>query len=405
MTQPAFRLLLIEDNPGDTELVKAALAETEDAKFHLYCSEALLPGLDRLARGDIDLVLLDLSLPDSHGLDGLNAIRTHAPSVPVVLLTGLNSESLALRAMQSGAQDYLVKGTLSGPALARLLQHAIVRQRTRAGSPSLDPRNEQAKVVGFVGAKGGVGTTTIACHVAMELQRQTRGRVLLTDLDMTGNTIGFVMNVTMPYGIVEASDDILHLDEDRWEKLVSPAGELDVLQSGGPASREEMQPKAERVRLLLNFVRSFYHWIVVDLGRLNPFSARLVHEVSRLYLVSTPDILGLNATKSAVRVFLEGGFDRDRLALTLNQVSGTSFTGPELEKILGVPVDAMLPECRRDFEDSLLNGKRLGESRKFQKQVAHLAARVAGLEQAATQTPKSRLSFLTGAFHGAPTGI
>ena len=404
MPQPAFHVLLIEDNPSDTELVKATLEDTGDTKFQLYCAEALLPGLDRLARGDIDLVLLDLSLPDSHGLDSLSAVRTHAPAIPVVLLTGLDSESLALRAMRSGAQDYLVKGTLQGPALARILQHAIVRQRTQAESPSIEPCHQLAKVVGFLGAKGGTGCTTIACHVAMELKRQTEGRVLLLDLDMAGSAIGFAMNVTAPYGIMEASEDILHLDEDRWQKLVAPAGGLDVMQSGGPVSREEKQPKAERVRLLLNFVRSLYQWIVVDLGRLSPFSARLVQEVSRLYLVSTPDILGLAEAKSVAGVLLEAGFDRDCLALTLNLVPATSFTGPELEKLLGVSVDSMLPECRRDFEDSVLNGKRLGESRKFQKQVAHLAARIAGVDTD-VPAPKPRFSFLPGALRRATTGI
>jgi Flp pilus assembly CpaE family ATPase len=400
-------VLLIEDNPGDAELVKAALADSGGVTFQVFFADALLPGLDRLARGDIDLVLLDLSLPDSHGLDGLTAVRTHAPFVPVVLLTGWASESLALRAMQSGAQDYLVKGTLQGPDLALRLQHAIVRQRAQAESATAEPHLKQAKVIGFLGAKGGVGNTTIACHIAMELKRQTQGRVLLMDLDMAGNAIAFVMNVKMPYGIMDASDDILHLDEDRWEKLVFSAGGLDVLQSGGPASREEKQPKAERVRLLLNFVRSLYQWIIIDLGRLNPFSARLVQEIGRLYVVSTGDILGLAETKSTVGVLSEAGFDWDCLALTLNQVAtASSFPRDELEKLLGVPVDSMLPECRRDFEDSFLKGKRLGESRKFQKHMAQLAARIAGAEVAKdTHTPKPRFSFLPGVLRRATTGI
>lgn len=407
MLQPPFRVLLIEDNPGDAELVKAALADAGGAAFQVFCAEALLPGLDRLARADIDLVLLDLSLPDSHGLDGLNAVRIHAPSIPVVLLTGWANESLALRAMQSGAQDYLVKGTLQGPDLALHLQHAIVRQRAQAESATAKPHLKRAKVVGFLGAKGGVGSTTIACHIAMELKRQTAGRVLLMDLDLAGNAIAFAMNVNGPYGIMEASDDILHLDEDRWEKLVFSAGGLDVLQSGGPASREEKQPKAERVRLLLNFVRSLYQWIVVDFGRLNPFSVRLVQDVSRLYLVSTCDIPGLAEAKSAVGALSEAGFDRDCLALTLNRVVTTSsFSGGELEKLLGVPIDTMLPECRRDFEDSFLKGKRLGESRKFQKHVAQLAARIAGVGVAKdTQTPRPRFSFLPGVLRRATTGI
>jgi Flp pilus assembly CpaE family ATPase len=400
-------VLVIEDNPGDAELVKAALADTGGVTFQVFFAEALLPGLDRLARGDIDLVLLDLSLPDSHGLDGLNAIRIHAPSIPVVLLTGWANESLALRAMQSGAQDYIVKGTLQGPDLALHLQHAIVRQRAQAESATAEPNLKRAKVVGFLGAKGGVGSTTIACHIAMELKRQTAGRVLLMDLDMAGNAIAFAMNVDGPYGIMEASDDILHLDEDRWEKLVFSAGGLDVLQSGGPASREEKQPKAERVRLLLNFVRPLYQWIIVDFGRLNPFSVRLVQDVSRLYLVSTCDIPGLAEAKSAVGALSEAGFDRDCLVLTLNQVAtSSSLPRGELEKLLGVSIDTMLPECRRDFEESFQNGKRLGESRKFQKHMAQLAARIAGVGAAKdTQTPKPRFSFLPGVLRRATTGI
>src|ERR1035437_4166634 len=106
LAQPVFRVLLIEDNRGDAELVKDMLADATDAKFQVHWAEALLPGLDRLARGDIDLVLLDVSLPDSHGLEGLNAIRILSPDLPVVLLTGWDNESLALRAVQSGAQDY-----------------------------------------------------------------------------------------------------------------------------------------------------------------------------------------------------------------------------------------------------------------------------------------------------------
>jgi Flp pilus assembly CpaE family ATPase len=398
-------VLLIEDNPGDAELVKAALADESGAAFQVYCAEALLPGLDRLARGDIDLVLLDLSLPDSHGLEGLNAVRTHAPSIPVVLLTGWDSESLALRAMQSGAQDYLVKGKIQGPALARLLQHAIVRQRIQAESATVAPRIEQAKVVGFLGARGGAGSTTIACHIAMELKRRCEGRVLLMDLDMAGNAIAFLMNIDGPYGIMAASEDILHLDEDRWKKLVVAAAGLDVLQSGGPALQEEKQPKAERVRLLLNFLRSLYQWIVIDLGRLSPFSMRLVQEVSCLYLVSTCDILGLAQTKSAVSLLSEAGLDRDCLALTLNQVPPSSFTQSQLERLLGAPAHAMVPECRRDFESSFLDGKRLGESRKFQKHMAQLAARIAGVEvEKDPQAPKPRFPFLSGALRSASTG-
>jgi CheY-like chemotaxis protein len=146
------RVVLIEDNPGDAELVKEMLVGAGGGAFQVFFATNLLAGLDRIARSDIDLVLLDLSLPDSRVLDGLNAIRTHAPRLPVVVLTGLDNEALALRAVQCRAQDYLVKGTLQGPALCRTLQHAIVRHKLQIETPTEEPGREPAQVIGFMGA-------------------------------------------------------------------------------------------------------------------------------------------------------------------------------------------------------------------------------------------------------------
>jgi Flp pilus assembly CpaE family ATPase len=208
--------------------------------------------------------------------------------------------------------------------------------------------------------------------------------------------------VNAPYGIMEASNDILQLDQERWEKLAaSGPGGVDVILSGGPASCEAKQPAAERVRFVLRFARMFYQWIVVDFGRLNPFSARVAGEVSRLHLVATCDILGLNEAKLAAEALLQAGFDRDRLALILNQAPARQwFSEGDLEDLLGVPVEAMLPERHQDFADSFQHGKRLGESRKFQKHVAQLAAEIAGLEKQAPAA-NSRLPFLIGAFRDA----
>ena len=178
------------------------------------------------------------------------------------------------------------------------------------------------------------------------------------------------------------------------------------MQSGGPVFREEKQPKAERVRLLLHFVRSLYQWIVVDLGRMSSFSVLVVPEVSRLYLVSICDVLGLAKAKSAVDVLCETGFDRECLALTLNHVAApASFSRGELEELVGLPVDSMVPECRPDFQESFQKGKRLGESRKFQEHMARMAAKIAGVEvEKDTQAQKPRFSFLPGGLRRAATG-
>ena len=181
MPASPLQLLLIEDNPADAGLVKDMLAGDGEVRFRVYWANTLLAGLDRLMKGDIELILLDVSLPDSQGLDGLNAVLIHAPDVPVVLLTGWDSEDLALRAVQGGAQDYLVKGKLDGIALVRSIRRAVARQQTHAEIPKAESLQGNTKIVGYVGAKGGVGTSTIASRVSMDLHRQTGGRVLVMD--------------------------------------------------------------------------------------------------------------------------------------------------------------------------------------------------------------------------------
>ena len=123
------KLLLIEDDPEDALVIRRALAEAGGAAFALERRDSLGAGAARLAEGGIDLVLLDLSLPDSRGLDTVIGVREQAPDVPIVVLTGADDEALATRAIQEGAQDYLVKGRFGADALGRAIRYAIERQR------------------------------------------------------------------------------------------------------------------------------------------------------------------------------------------------------------------------------------------------------------------------------------
>ena len=110
MKDTRINVLLIEDNPGDVRLIKEMLGESSSAQFYLQCHDCLSTGLEHLTTTDTDVVLLDLSLPDSKGLDTLYKIKTGAQQLPVVVLTGIDDETVAIKAMQEGAQDYLVKG-------------------------------------------------------------------------------------------------------------------------------------------------------------------------------------------------------------------------------------------------------------------------------------------------------
>ncbi len=128
MEEKAVKVLLIEDNPGDALLVQELLADVRGTRFLIEHVDRLQSGLDRLDGEDMDVVLLDLSLPDSFGLDTFLRMRSASPQTPVVLLTELDDETLALRAVREGAQDYLVKSQVDSILLGRTLNYAIERK-------------------------------------------------------------------------------------------------------------------------------------------------------------------------------------------------------------------------------------------------------------------------------------
>jgi len=125
----SIRTLLIEDNPADARVIQEVLSESPETAFDLEWVDGLAKGLKELNAGLVDLVLLDLHLPESRGLDTFNATRACAPTVPIVVLTGLDDRELAQKLVRNGAQDYLVKGQVDNPALLRSMQYALIRHR------------------------------------------------------------------------------------------------------------------------------------------------------------------------------------------------------------------------------------------------------------------------------------
>ena len=131
MTQPSTKLLLVEESVGHAELLRAALREASgtDRRFKLVHVVCLADALQCLREAPFDLALLDVSLPDSKGIETLLRLQDEMSTLPVVIMTGLNDEELAVEAMRRGAQDYLVKGDVDGRMVVRAVRHAIERKR------------------------------------------------------------------------------------------------------------------------------------------------------------------------------------------------------------------------------------------------------------------------------------
>ena len=128
MNEEFIKVLLIEDNSGDARLLQEMLTEVS-TPFCLERVERLSIGLERLAKNGIGVVLLDLGLPDSWGLDTFLKAHSQAPHVPIIVLTGLFDEEWGLKAVWEGAQDYLLKAQVDGNLLRRTIRYAIERKR------------------------------------------------------------------------------------------------------------------------------------------------------------------------------------------------------------------------------------------------------------------------------------
>ena len=127
-----IHILLVEDNPGDALLLREALADVTTVQFDLIHVCRLGDALQQLEHDLIDVILLDLSLPDSQGADTFFSLHAHHAHIPIIVLTSLADEMFALRVVGSGGQDYLIKGQIDGPMLMRTIRYAIERHHMQS---------------------------------------------------------------------------------------------------------------------------------------------------------------------------------------------------------------------------------------------------------------------------------
>jgi Flp pilus assembly CpaE family ATPase len=390
-------VLLIEDSPEYAELVQRWLSPKNDVEFILNWTDSLGAGLDRLERGGVDAILLDLGLPDSQGLGTFTTANIRASGVPIIVLSGGDTESLALQMIQQGAQDYIVKSACNSDVLIKTLQYAVGRSSQKVMADE-ETASGQGTVIGVMGAKGGVGATTFACNLAVELRRQADQATLLVDLDVNAGLVNFLMSTEAEYSILDAVANLHRLDLSCWDGIVAHGpGGVDIVQSPNLLGVDNADVR--KIHHVLAPIRSFYRWTVLDLGRMTGLSLSLLDKVSELYLVTTESVPALYEAKRAIGALLEAGFEPDRLRIIVNQVSTTlGFSGSELGRLFGVPVFAKLPGAAQELHEACTQRKLLAASCDYRLQVARLARKVAGLPEEISGGAVSQLRSFAGKF-------
>jgi MinD-like ATPase involved in chromosome partitioning or flagellar assembly/CheY-like chemotaxis protein len=321
MSDEQFKILVIEDNPGDVRLLREELAETTNSVFELVEASSLTAATRLLSQQRFDCVLLDLNLPDGSGTRNIEKLRSLAPQIPVVVLTGQDDETTGIRAMQAGAEDYLVKGwAFCGGALdwrhafkqgsydylvkgqmnknylSRTIKYAIQRRRSKVAAVNATERtivplpSQRANVLAFVGAKGGVGTTTVALNVAAALARQGR-TVAALEVQPVFGTFSAYLN----FRPAESLADLIEMDADKLDPQIVrqrtarlPSGVTALFASRPPIGGRELT--GPHLDAILSALSAQSDHVVVDLvAQPSSLARAALRHLASLTIVTGPE--------------------------------------------------------------------------------------------------------------------
>lgn len=331
--------------------------------------------LDRLERIRPDVVLIDISTW-TQPLEALVAHIRNATGDPMIIAVNTSAGAdTILSSLRAGINEYLYP-PLQDTLRRALEKRAIERGRRRDGATS------GGKAFGFLSAKGGCGATTIACHVASELGR-AKQKVLLADLDLDAGMVAFITKTKAVYSILDAVNNLHRLDISYWKALVSNGIPGVEIVSSPMALASKMQPKDEQIRNVLAFAKPHYDWTVVDLGRsLSRIGMAAMEEVDEACLVTTLEVPALHQSKQIIQTLLDSGYGKNRIRLILNRSpKRLDITIGELEKMLGVPIFAMIPNDYPELYETYAEGRMLNRACELGKHMTRLAQKLSGIEE------------------------
>ena len=330
--------------------------------------------VDRVRDQSPEILMVEINAIRSDLANALKAIRRSAPQTKVVALHTSDDPQTILAAMRAGASEFISPPFWDNfsPALERVIAAQSEDQR-----PS-----RKGKVVGFLSAKGGCGATTLACHIAVDLKRQTNSSVLLADLDLMSGMVGFVMKSANTYSVLDAISNLSRLDDSLWKALIyewKPG--IHVLASPEEFSHENA-PRRDDFRSFLQFARTQHDWIVLDLGRsFNEVTSTLYAELDELLVISVLEVSALHGLKTIAQKLRDRGEDLSKLQLVLNRTPKMmDISRDELQGILGRPLYSMVPNDYPSLYQAYSSGTLLPPTNRLAQQFSVLTAKLANVE-------------------------
>jgi pilus assembly protein CpaE len=322
-----------------------------------------------------------LSLESEEGSQTLlRTVEERAPNVTLVAVGYSRDPDTLMAVMRAGIREYLCPPFEPDKVKETLIRISNLVERNLPSGTN--------KVYAFLPAKPGVGASTVALHTSLSMARLPQTSVLLADFDLNNGMIGFMLRLNPQHSVIDAVEHAHEMDDDLWGRLVTTAGQLDVLASGRFVPGHRIDPSY--LQPLLGFLRRNYGVVCLDLsGMMERFSVELMHESSRILLVCTPEVPALHLAAQKLR-YLNGLELGGRVQVVLNRAGKHSvLSDAEIQKLLGAPVQWILPNDYACVHKAMMAGQIVEPASKLGKAFEVLARSLAE-DVAPVQRKRSR---------------
>ena len=296
----------------------------------------------------------------------IHEIEKHTPGVQILAMGRHCEPQVLLEVMRAGVREYA-----SLPFDRHAIQEALVRMSAVLDSkpPVIDSTDN---VFAFLPSKAGAGTSTIALNAAVAVSRIADMNTLLADFDLNSGMIRFMLKLENAYGVVDAAENALRMDESLWPPMVTSIDKLDVLHAGRLNPDFRIEPA--QIRHMIDFMRRNYKALCFDLsGNLEKYSLEIMHEAKKIFIVCTPEIPSLHLAREKC-IYLKQLDLQDRICILMNRCQKRPLLSNEqIEKLLDRPVHMSFPNDYQGVHRALTSASWVEASSELGRQFTLLA--------------------------------
>lgn len=337
----------------------------------------------RLRQWRPDVVLLDLQSDIDLACESIRYLLNRNSPIQVIGLHSSQDGNSIVRSLRAGAAEFLWMPF--EPAAQQAAYDRVVKLR----SPVTTDESDLGTVIGFASTKPGSGASTLAAQSAFAIQRLSRKKVLLLDLDLMGGTISFYLKIHHPHSFVDLMDRENLPSQREWENLTAHLDGIDIMPGPEEPLTAAMDPG--RLHLVIEMLRKQYDFVVLDLPSIFHRTALLAFsEADTACLVTTAELPSLHLTRKAIEMLAALGFERNRYSILVNRLSRQEgIAAADVEKMFGASVKAVLPNDYFSLHRVVTRGEPLTKEADLGRAIESFAAKLAGVAVDQTRKPKS----------------